>query len=250
MSNKLPTKLDKEPLVDAVFEVRFSMQSPASNILPGIFFTKLTDVEKNIEQLSASQIPKHIRDADPNIKFAPLIRINWKEFFLLIGDMNVAIGCKLPYPGWAEFKKTITQVITTILEANVINNIQRFSLKYVNLIPSTNIEEQVASVRLNLTLGSHTLKKEVFQLRMEQTDKELIHIIQIISSAFVTTPNAVSKEGLVIDIDTVRNVNNQNPESFLVDFEQNIDCLHHENKRIFFDYITRKTLTDLNPHYE
>lgn len=37
MAEKLPIKLNKEPLLDAIFEVRFSMITPASNILPGIF---------------------------------------------------------------------------------------------------------------------------------------------------------------------------------------------------------------------
>jgi hypothetical protein len=38
MTNKLPTKLKKEPLVDAVFELRFYSSAPASSIFPGFFF--------------------------------------------------------------------------------------------------------------------------------------------------------------------------------------------------------------------
>ncbi len=38
---KLPLKVRKEPLVEAVFEMRFDASLPASNILPGVIFGEL-----------------------------------------------------------------------------------------------------------------------------------------------------------------------------------------------------------------
>ena len=75
----LPKKLKKEPLIDAVFEVRFTSAFPAGGVLPGLLFGNL-DGDKKIEQLPLLQLPQVIRDADPNLRFAPLSRLDWGNF--------------------------------------------------------------------------------------------------------------------------------------------------------------------------
>ena len=115
MLNQLPKKLNKEPLLDAVFEIRFSALIPASSILPGIFFDKL-DGEKDVSQLHVGDLPKQIRDSDPNLRFAPVTRILWKDFILLIGDRIIAVGCKMPYVGWEKFSKIIIQIVKIVGE--------------------------------------------------------------------------------------------------------------------------------------
>jgi uncharacterized protein (TIGR04255 family) len=186
MPKKLPTKLRKEPILDAVFELRFSSSSPASNIFPGILFNKL-DGKKVIEPHPIASVPKQIRDADQNLKYAPIVRIHWNEFLLLIGDQSIAIACKMPYPGWTKLKNVIVQVINIVKEVGIIEGIQRYSLKYVDLIPIADIKKQVSAVRLQVKLGDHALEKEVFQFRLEVEKDGLVNAIQIVSSAVVTT---------------------------------------------------------------
>ena len=53
----LPKKLNKEPLVDAVFEIRFSSSMAASSVLPGFFFAKLEPKEWRVESLPVAEIP-------------------------------------------------------------------------------------------------------------------------------------------------------------------------------------------------
>jgi len=76
-----------------VFELRFAsaIPVPASVILPGVLYNMLKG-DKCIEQLPISQLPKPIKDADPNLKFAPLSRVVWKGVFINIGDFSVSIG--------------------------------------------------------------------------------------------------------------------------------------------------------------
>ena len=250
MSNKLPTKLKKEPLLDAVFEIRFSSKVPASSILPGILFNKL-DGEKIIEQQPVAQLPKQMRDVDPNLQFAALVRIQWKEHILLIGDRNVAVACKIPYPGWVKFKDAIIRVVKILSEVEPIENIQRYSLKYVDLIPFSNLKEQVSSVNLHIKLGDHVLEKDVFQLRIEIPQDEFINAVQILSSALVTTEDKTTKQGLIVDVDTIRNIDNQLFKDFISGLENNLDIIHQKNKEIFFKWCIRpETLTFLDPTYD
>ncbi|MDD1616675.1 MAG: hypothetical protein CG439_1815, partial [Methylococcaceae bacterium NSP1-2] len=107
----LPKKLNKEPLLEALFELRFTCDFPASTILPGLLFSKL-DGDKRIEQLHAAQIPLEIRNSDPNLQFSPVSRLVWENFHINIGDRNISISCQFPnYPGWFKFKEAIEKII-------------------------------------------------------------------------------------------------------------------------------------------
>lgn len=249
MPNKLPTKLKKEPLLDALFEIRFMSKVPASSILPGILFNKL-DGEKIVAQQPAAQVPKQLRDVDPNLQFAPLVRIQWKEYVLLIGDRNVAVACKMPYPGWTKFNTAIIQVVKILSEVETIESIQRYSLKYVDLIPFSNLKEQVSSVNLHIKLGDHVLENEVFQLRIEIPQDGFINAVQILSAALVTTLDKTTKQGLIVDIDTIRNIDNQRFNDFIAELEKKLNIIHQKNKEIFFKCITSETLTFLEPTYD
>lgn len=246
---KLPKKLKKEPLVDAIFELRFSSKTPASSILPGILFSALPE-EKVIEPLPAAQLPKQLRDADPNLQYAPVVRLLWKEFFILISDRSIAVACKIPYPGWSKFKDAIIPVIKVLGENSVMESIQRYSLKYVDLIPSNKLKEQGSLINFSASLGSHKLEKEVFQFRIEIPQDNYIHAIQIVSSAGLTLTDGTNKEGMVIDIDSICNVDNQRFDDFNKGFYEKLDKIHHENKLLFIKCLTPETLEYLEPTYE
>lgn len=249
MSGKLPIKLKKEPLVDVVFEMRFTARVPASNILPGILYDKL-DGDKTLEPMPAAQLPKQMRDADPNLQFAPLVRIVWKEYLVLISDKSIAIACKIPYSGWANFHQAIVQVLKNIAEISSIETVQRYSFKYVNLLPIAKIEDQVSSVNIKVTVGTHNLEKERFQFRIEIPQDGFIKSIQIVADATVTTIDKKTMRGLVVDIDTVRNIPNERVKDFMVGLDDKLKAIHGISKATFFECITSNTLKTLEPIYD
>lgn len=249
MSSKLPKKLKKEPLVDVIFEMRFTARVPASNILPGILYDKL-DGDKILEQMPAAQFPKQMRDADPNLQFAPLVRITWKEYLVLISDKSVAIGCKLPYPGWENFHKAIIQVLKTVAEISAIETVQRYSFKYLDLLPLTNVKSQVSAVNLKVTVGGHNLEKERFQFRIEIPQDGFIKSIQMVADAKLTTMDKKTMQGLIVDIDTIRIVSNERVKDFIIGLEEKLNTIHAINKATFFECITSDTLKSLEPIYD
>ena len=254
MVSDLPKRLNKEPLIDAVFEMRFSVSDSVSgvtsSILPGILFEKL-DGKKTIEQLSVSGLPKQLRDTDPNLRFTPVVRILWENFLILIGDRVLAVASKIPYVGWLTFREAILQVVGIVGDIGIIELVYRYSLKYVDLMQYKNIEEQVASVNLTLQVGDHSLDKEVFRIRIEIPRDEYINAIQIISSAEATTMGETTKkEGLIIDIDTINILNNHKFTDFSHRLSEKLDKIHLVNKEAFFKCITPATLERLEPIYE
>ncbi|MGD0961529.1 MAG: TIGR04255 family protein [Methylomonas sp.] len=249
MTKKLPIKLQAEPLIDAVFEVRFTCAFPASNILPGLLFAKL-EGNKKFESLPVAQLPKQVRDVDPNLQFSPLSRLDWDQFYINIGDQSLSIGIKHPYPGWSNFRPAIVRILKIIKDSQIIGSIERYSLKYIDLIPSANIKDQVLFINADVTLAGHKLEKEAFQLRIEITKNNFINAVHVISSAKAIIQTGEYREGLIIDIDTISNQKFSSIEEFLVDLEEKLSAIHDINKEIFFDCLTADTIKLLGPVYE
>ena len=249
MANKLPIKLGKEPLIDAVFEVRFTSTAPASDVLPGFLFSQL-EGDKRLERLTTADLPKPVRDADPNLHFAPLTKLRWNDFVISIGDRSLIVGCTTPYPGWSAFKPAILQIIEKINEIGIIQNVYRFSVKYTDIIPSNDIQEQISLVKTSIVLGDHTLEKESFSLRIEIPEDDILHAVNIVSSAIATLADGSKREGIVIDIDSINNVDNQDFGQWIEQLPENLDKIHTGNKNMFFKCLPKGTLDSLEPIYE
>lgn len=249
MATSLPIKLKKEPLIDAIFEVRFSSKVPASVVVPGFLFTKL-EGEKTIESLPISQLPKLVRDADPNLKFVPLSRIDWKLFFISIGDFSISVSCKHPYSGWASFKPAIVAVMKALEESNIVNAVERYSMKYVDMIPSSNNQQKVSMINFKVSIAGHELEKEPFQLRIEIPRDGLVHAVQVVSSAQATLHNGNVMEGLIVDVDSFSAQDGISMQSLLEGLEEKLEAIHSSNKAMFFDCISLETVESLEPIYE
>ncbi|MEQ6343010.1 MAG: TIGR04255 family protein [Gammaproteobacteria bacterium] len=246
---KLPTKLKKEPLIDAVFELRFTSVVPASSILPGILFSQLNG-DKSIERLGAADLPKQVRDADPNLQYAPIIRINWGSFLIFISDRSVAVACKLPYVGWSAFKPAIIEVVRLLKDVGIIKSVQRYALKYVDLLPALDAKDQVSLLNIEISLGNHKLEKEIFQVRVEIPKDGFTHAVQVASSAEATMLDGVKKEGIIVDIDTAKNIDNEGLDGFLENLPYKLDAIHATNKAMFFDCLKPETIIALEPVYD
>lgn len=247
--NNLPKKLKKEPLIDAVFEVRFTSAFPAGGILPGLLFGKLGG-NKVILQLPMAQIPQSMRDADQNLQYAPLTRLDWDGFYINIGDRSISVGFKHPYPGWSDFKLAIIKVMDALKDADFIKYIERYSLKYIDLFPATSLREQVGFINFDVTLAEHKLDNEAFQLRLEIPRDGFIHVVQIISSATATLHSGESRQGLIVDVDTMANKIGISFDEFFNGISDKLDNIHLANKRMFFNCLNPATLTALEPEYE
>jgi uncharacterized protein (TIGR04255 family) len=244
----LPKKLKKEPLIDAVFEVRFTSAFPAGNVLPGLLFVKL-EGDKKIEQLPLSQLPHIMRDADPNLRFAPLSRLDWQQFYINVGDRSVSVGFKYPYPGWNGFKPAIVEIMNILKDADILKSVERYSLKYVDLLPANDLREQVSFVNFDVTLAGHKLEKEAFQIRLEIPRGDFTHAVQVVSSATATLPTG-SKQGLIVDVDTISNQQAISFNELLRGFPDKLEAIHQANKEMFFDCLKPQTITALEPEYD
>jgi len=245
---KMPAKLRQEPIIEAIFEIRFASKVPASTVVPGFLYSAL-DID-GLEQLPTAQIPQELREANPQLKYAPISRLKWSDFFINVSDHSIAVSCGSPYPGWKAFKESMTTILVGLNQANFICAVERLSLKYIDLIESDDLKEQVGMLNASVELSGHKLKKEAAQLRMEIVEDDYIKVVQVVTGASVQLPDNEEKQGLITDIDVIVPTDDIGFGDFLKDIDEHLDKLHSVNKQGFFDCLTDETIERLEPEYD
>lgn len=245
---RLPKKLGKQPLVEAIFEMRFESQFPVSTIWPGILYSSLPG-EKTMEQLPSLSIPKEIRDADPNLAYVPVCRISWGNYWILIGDKVFAVATKIPYNGWDEFKAHILSAYTTVLQTEMIKSISRCSMKCIDILDNVPLEASEC-FRLQCSIGERNAAGNAFHVNIGFKDDEILHTLQVVSSMTMNMVAGGQLVGPLLDVDSVIELGGESLNSFVSKLSDRAEKLHDANKRIVFDSFSEKALEYLEPVYE
>lgn len=249
-AGKLPSKLGREPLIDAVFEVRFEAAPGAAEILPGLLFSRLKGVQ-GIQSLPVAQVPEQVRNLDPNFRYMPTSRLLWGKYVVPIGAQVLGVGCKLPYPGWANFRTAILEVLQVLAEVPLVSRINRCSLKYIDLFEVPDNAAALQMFNIGITVGSERIENHNAQLRVEMPRGRFLHAISAITSASIGIDGVPTpKTGAILDVDTLVSGLNMAVGEFVTAAPSLIDEIHTSNKEIFFGCITPAGLQKLEPQYE
>jgi len=246
---KLPKKLGREPLIDALFEVRLAGTPQLGEVLLGFLFHEL-DPKPTLQRLPAADIPQPMREMDPNLKFAPVSRLEWNDYFIATGDRSIVISCKLPYPGWTKFKAAILDITKRIAKVGFAGSVERFSLKYVNLIEAPTLAEQISKIIMSITLGPIKVADDHVNLQVHHKEKEIVHILSVLVGATANLPSGKQIVGVVVDVDSIHALNMPSFEEFSSSLEPALEELRQENKKKFFGCLTEKSILEMEPIYE
>lgn len=244
----LPTRLKNNPLVGVFFELRFTSSQPLTNILPGIIYSRLgcSDIEKTPH----AEIPESIKAQNEALAHLPTVKMVWNEYIILMGDRVLIIECRLPYKGWEHFREKILQLLSVVDESRMDINVNRYSLKYIDIVNAKEHEEIYNTLKLNFSFGSAELNLASTQIRTETTINDAAVIINLAGTARADFEDGNFKEGFLIDTDTLYNVNSNKLAELLPDFSKKLTELHDINKGLFFSYLTDAGLADLEPYYD
>lgn len=250
---KLPTKLAKEPLVDTVFEMRVASAVPLAAVLPGLLFTQLAQSGEavTVEPHPNSQLPQAVRDSAPELAFIPLVRVALGPYIIQIGDRMVSIACPTPYPGWTEFRERIVHVLHVVLKTGLVTQINRVSLKYIDLFEESDVAKANSFFDWGITLGSHTVTTDMAFLRLEIARDDLMHAVMATSQA--TVRNEISgwtKTGAILDVDTFVATSISDVQGFVEQIPSLVDKMHEANKEVFFDCLSASAIEALGAVYD
>ena len=245
---KLPEILEREPLVDAVFEVRLRDVSPVADILPGILFQEHGPQTK-ITRLPVAELSRDMRASDPNLQYAPVVRIELEKYLVSVGDRSVLINCKLPYPKWKQFKAAILDIVARIAKLGVAGNVERYSLKYVNLIQAPTIAEQVARINMSIRLGDVEVSNDHANIQVHHRENGIIHILSAAIGAQGNLADGQSIFGTIVDIDSIREFDPVDFATFEKTLEPGLQDLRQANKQKFFACLTQAAIDEMGPIY-
>ncbi len=253
MSGTLPKKLKKEPLIDAVFELRFGDGPiPLSHLLPAALISSFPSLK--LTTFPAADFPASIRSNEPSLRYAALYRMEDDSFIFQIGDRSLSICSKIPYVGWCTFKSRIMDTLTNLNSSNspILGiPLERYSMKYVNLVEAETLEKQVSSLDISLKIKDFTLSEQNFQVRVQKEDGGFLNIITLLSNGMtIVQGEAAQRIGVIVDVDVLKTTTDADLATFLQTAEVALDAIHNKCKHEFFSCLKSETLEELGPVYE
>ncbi len=249
-TKRIPKRLGKEPLLEAVWELRFQGSSDSmENLLSGIIYDQMRDAFSTPVRLPAADIPPTARTQQPVLNYTPMFRFSGKGknscYDIQVGPRAITLNCRRPYTGWRNYRPEILKLVEVVRKTGLIAMVERFSLKYVDLIPAA-APNYLAPLRGNLILGGYNLGISPVQVQSQLPDGNFINVITLLAPARVQTEH-MTAEGLLIDIDTIFPATS---EAFWKEFESLLDTAHDSNHSLFFDILKQETLDLLEPKYD
>ena len=245
--SRIPKRLKKEPLIEAIWQVQF--ESPgAGDVLPGLLYAALRKDHPKLQlhRLPAADFPAIVAQMDPNLRLAAKVRLEEPEgsFLWQVGDRVATLNCRKPYAGWAAFREAIISLTKVVEESGLVEQPLRHSLRYIDLLALDDAPD-LSALQLSMKLGGHAVNKLPVQIRLELPDGGVNHIIQIATPAQVQLPEG-QQTGSVVDLETFPGARAANWEGV----RNQLDTLHQKSKRLFFEHLlTAEAIEKMEPEY-
>ena len=238
--NKLPIKITPCPIIEANLEIRFTRNNIPSDAVIGIIYNLLSSKYTcQLEQRPIMQLPPEIRSKDPQFTYQPTHVVKTSDFSILIGPQVVTIAIQ-QYPGWNKFRAIIKNIVSIIINATLIKQVDFIGLRYVNFF-TLNIFDYI-----NLHIEGLPQKGSSTIFRTEFKTDTHINVLQISNGVHVKN-QFINADGSLLDITTV--VNTQHGLN-IDNLEENIDTARCKEKELFFFLLKDDYLKTLSPIYE
>lgn len=244
MSTNIPIKLERDPIIEALFEIKFQASvSQVSTLLPGFIYPELGEGFESPERLLGFDIPPAIIQAQPDLKYQPSFRIKGKSFFILIGDSSLIISCQRPYVGWDSFKAIILKLLKKLEQTKLIKHVERYSVKYINLMREDDRAKQFRLLKFKAMLGDYDISEHQVVFQTEIIEDGLHNLVEIRSGALATFEDGKSESGLMLSVDVI----SFNVENFWSATEDSLEKIHNKEKALFYGLLTDEAINQCSP---
>lgn len=249
---RLPTRLKREPLIEAIWELRFvsNESAPAEVLLAKILAEHGSDL-KRVEKLPPAMLPSEVRSAESQLRYAATIRMRGDQYICAVGERVVNLSCVRPYVGWTAYKSKIEALLDTIQNSGVISAAERFSLKYLDVINHAT-PPTLEWLNLKIDFGEGKITSEPMEIRWEVKREAFLNVVHVALPAEVRLLTGEKFSGMLLDVDTVFLAKDSaTPDEFCDEVRRQLEPAHDLNKKLFFvDLLTQETIDAYEPEYE
>lgn len=246
-SKRLPLRLKKDVLTEAVFEIRFSAKEGTTDLLPGRL-EDLFEAECEILHLPLAEVPAAVR-----AQFAreqPYMRLRWDNFFALIGDGVLGLAVASPYPGWETFHANIKRLVKKLNGLERIQEVTRYSLKYVDFFDAKSYPDYRSLFDVSINVADRGWKEEPLSLQIAFKEGKIISLFELMSPVQMVQNAGESRLGSLLSVDSFFDGPPLRWEDFVREYEEQSETLHRICKEIFFCSLTTSAIEMLEPVYE
>lgn len=233
---------------EAIFEVRFASEL-SEELVVGICLTKLRPFIDKIDQLPTVQIPKEIREREPELAYASTHRITLKgtpHQSILLGPRVIVFSHTEQYAGWDHWSASIKQAMDVLLEESyMFDRIERIGLRYINLFPFSILDK----INVEISYVGQPITDQFVSTRLEFVDQNRVTSINIVHNGMIALNSKTPTSGSVIDIDSIVNLA-MNHEEFKSHYQEVLEESHEHEKQTFFSLLSENFLAQLHPVYD
>ena len=246
---RIPKRLKIEPLLEAVWELRFAGDSSTAIALPGALLERLRAAGRQAkpEYMPLASVPAEFRKANEQMQYSPTAALRGDGWTVLTGDNVIALNVQRPYPGWARFRAQILELANCVKETALIREPVGIAVRYVDYFPGTP-QETLKLLAANIQVGGLTPESGSIRLQMPVSVDGMNALIQIFNPVRLKGDPATEATGLVTDVLVADNLAKlAGPWDGLADRLDKAKAACH---RLFFSLLTMDTINALEPVYE
>lgn len=234
----LPTKLKRDGIQEALFEIRFR-----SNLIPEVFTGQLAGKLGVAERMPIADIPFPIRRSDPNLSHQAILQVRSDagRRMAKIGEQTFSWHVLPPYPGWQSFKSEIAAKWQLLRETIPDIAVTRLGFRYVNLLASkAHTINAVDDLNLRIEVAGERVSGPLnLNYKLAADGRELL--VRIATREFVQGPDLTSFNVLV-DLDVYSDKASLPELDHLIDWTEGA---HTFLKQQFFKLLRRETVLEL-----
>ncbi len=240
----IPVKLKHDAIVEAIFEIRFSMRK-----LPEILFGRLAELPywKNFNQaeMPAYNLPAALRQSDPNLRYQPVFQLvdELGHRAVRIGPQVLAYHRTVPYVGWAKFKPELGEAIQGVFQKADGLSVERLGLRYLNALRSdVHRIESISDLDLKLEIAGERVSGNANVNFTTDVADGTACTVRIATTEFVVgslPPNT----SVYVDVDVFTKEGFKTTEQVVVN--EWIETAHTKEKQQFFRLLTPETIESL-----
>ncbi len=240
--DRLPIKVEKCPITEAIIEIRFEPNIPVHEI-HAIVFEKFSASYPNRSTYNFG-LAEEILESNNAFRYNPrhsfqnndLILNFGKHIFTIINYETLHRG----YLGWDKFSTKTQEIFSVLFAKGVIKSLERASIRYVDFFENLDIFERI-NLNFNPVDGANLEKasQENILFRNEFSHDDFKHIISISNNA-----EYANLKGSCIDLDIIKDSDVNENNLFEI-----IEKGHKLEKELFFGLLKADFLESLKPLY-
>jgi len=242
---KLPTKLEKQTVLDAISEIFFKEPKDIEVFFSDVYIL-LKEDGWDFEKLPVMDIPENIRKENSSFDKTPhyVFINNGRKVFIGPSVMAFTYDSSKAYNGWTNYLKELSEFIKLLEKTNDKTNIEQVSLNFVDFFKEQNIYEHITlSIENDILETLYPDSTKTKQYTTEIAVDELTIAIKIENNISLNFKGSdTSIEGSIIDLHVSQNIEGDN----ILTLYSN---MHKHAKSIFFSLLKDEFIETLKPIY-